>query len=127
MGTKLMEITPQYRSFVDDQVLTSGQLNEFIDYFEDQDRLTRVCLVGVGVACGFKVSVNNQNSLLTITQGCGVTTDGDLLKLQKNIKDSAETSIVLENVKHSHFRDLEDDKAKYKHLKNGNATVALWD
>ena len=48
MGTKLMEITPQYRSFVDDQVLTSGQLNEFIEYFEDQDRLTRVCLVGVG-------------------------------------------------------------------------------
>ena len=127
MGTKLMEITPQYRSFVDDQVLTSGQLNEFIDYFEDQDRLTRVCLVGVGVACGFKVSVNNQNSLLTITQGCGVTTDGDLLKLQKNIKDSAETSIVLENVKYSHFRDFEDDKAKYKHFKNGNSTIDLWE
>ncbi len=127
MGTKLMEITPQYRSFVDDQVLTSGQLNEFINYFEDQDRLTRVCLVGVGVACGFKVSVNNQNSLITITQGCGVTTDGDLLKLQKSIKDSSETSIALENVKYSHFQDFEDDKAKYKHFKNGNATIDLWE
>ena len=127
MGTKLMEITPQYRSFVDDQVLTSGQLNEFIEYFEDQDRLTRVCLVGVGVACGFKVSVNNQNSLITITQGCGVTTDGDLLKLQKSIKNSFDISIVLESIKYSHFRDFEDDKAKYKHFKNGNATIDLWE
>lgn len=127
MSTKLMEITPQYRSFVDDQVLTSGQLNEFIEYFEDQDRLTRVCLVGVGVACGFKVSVNNQNSLITITQGCGVTTDGDLLKLQKSIKDSSETSIVLESIKYSHFRDFEDDKPKYKHFKNGNTTIDLWE
>ncbi|MBK5212349.1 MAG: hypothetical protein JJE55_01660 [Flavobacteriaceae bacterium] len=127
MSTKLLEITPQYRSFVDDQVLTSGQLNEFIEYFEDQDRLTRVCLVGVGVACGFKVSVNNQNSLITISQGCGVTTDGDLLKLQKSIKDSSETSIVLESIKYSHFRDFEDDKSKYKHFKNGNTTIDLWE
>lgn len=127
MGTKLMEITPQYRSFVDDQVLTSGQLNEFIAYFEDQDRLTRVCLVGVGVACGFKVSVNNQNSLVTVTQGCGVTTDGDLLKLQKSIKNSSDTSIVLESIKYSHFIDFEDDKAKYKHFRNGNATIDLWE
>ncbi len=127
MGNKLMEITPQYRSFVDDQVLTSGQLNEFIKYFEDQDRLTRVCLVGVGVACGFKVSVNNQNSLVTVTQGCGVTTDGDLLKLQKSIKNSSVTSIVLESIKYSHFRDFDDDKAKYKHFRNGNATIDLWE
>ncbi|MAP80895.1 MAG: hypothetical protein CL526_07380 [Aequorivita sp.] len=127
MSTKLLEITPQYRSFVDDQVLTSGQLNEFIDYFEDQDRLTRVCLVGVGVACGFKVSVNNQKTLVTITQGCGITTDGDLLKLQKNIKNSSDTSIVLENIKYSHFQDFEDENANYKHFINEEDTIDLWE
>ncbi|MCG2418340.1 hypothetical protein K8089_04840 [Aequorivita sp. F47161] len=127
MSTKLLEITPQYRSFVDDQVLTSGQLNEFIEYFEDQDRLTRVCLVGVGLACGFKVSVNNQKNLVTLTQGCGVTTDGDLLKLQKSIKDSSDTSIVLERLKYSHFRDFEDEDAKYKHFRNENTIIDLWE
>ncbi|WGF91813.1 hypothetical protein [Aequorivita marisscotiae] len=127
MSTKLLEITPQYRSFVDDQVLTSGQLNEFIEYFEDQDRLTRVCLVGVGLACGFKISVNNAKTLITITQGCGVTTDGDLLKLQQNIKNSSDTSIDIESITYSHFTDFEDDKAKYKHFKNENNTIDLWE
>ena len=49
MKSKLLEITPQYNSFVDDQVLTSHQLNEFIEYFNEQDRLTRVCLSGIGL------------------------------------------------------------------------------
>mgnify|MGYP003111735012 FL=1 len=36
MRSLLQQITPDYRTFVDDQVLTSGQLNEFLEYFEDQ-------------------------------------------------------------------------------------------
>jgi len=54
MNAKLDNITTQYRKFNENQVLTEGQLNEFIDYFEDQDRLSRTQLSGVGIVCGFK-------------------------------------------------------------------------
>lgn len=55
MAAKLTEITTQYHTFVDDQVLTKDQLNGFISYFEDQDRMTRAFLHGVGTVCGFKL------------------------------------------------------------------------
>ncbi len=126
MSTKLLEITPQYRSFVDDQVLTSGQLNEFLSYFEDQDRLSRVCLNGVGLVCGFEIESDKETSI-TISQGCGITTDGDLLKLQLPIKDKEETSIVLESITYTHYKAFEDANAKYPHFKAGNGTLPLWE
>jgi len=42
METKLTDITTNYSKFVDNQVLTKDQLNAFIDYFDDQDRLSRI-------------------------------------------------------------------------------------
>ena len=38
MNAKLNDITTQYRRFNENQALTDTQLNEFLDYFEDQDR-----------------------------------------------------------------------------------------
>ena len=70
-----------YRRFVPDQVLTASQLNDVIDHFERQDRLTRICLSGVGIACGLKVSFK-RNSLIKISKGCAVTTDGDLISYE---------------------------------------------
>jgi len=74
---KLTDITLEYNSFVDSQVLTAKQLNDIVEFFEDQQRLTRTCLIGVGLVCGlsFKGDANG----ITIGKGCGVTTDGDLL------------------------------------------------
>lgn len=56
MANKLSTITTQYHTYKVDQVLTHTQLNESIAFFEDQDRLTRVFLNGVGIVCGFNVS-----------------------------------------------------------------------
>ena len=61
MASKLQEITTKYHTFVDNQVLTKDQLNEFVTYFDDQDRLTRVFLNGVGVVCGFRISRSGTN------------------------------------------------------------------
>lgn len=130
MKSKLMEITPQYNSFVDDQVLTSHQLNEFIEYFNEQDRLTRVCISGVGLVCGFKITIE-ENDYLTVSQGCGITTDGDLLKLQEDVEEASTKStkdsknIILESVTFSHFKEFTDEKAKYAHFKNGSNTIDL--
>lgn len=73
----LDKITTGYSVFEKDQVLTHDQLNSVADYFDDQTRLTRVKLLGVGIVCGLRVSI--QGSKIVLTRGAGVTTDGDLL------------------------------------------------
>ena len=103
---KLEEITTQYRSFVPDQVLTAEQLNTIIDYFEDQNRLTRVCLSGVGIVCGLDLTYV-ENTSINISEGCGVTTDGDLVKYDGKT--------------YTHFKLFEDRDAEYsKFQDNGN-------
>lgn len=113
MATKLNIITKQYRSFVNDQVLTADQLNNLIHYFENQDRLTRVCLNGVGIACGFIVSINSNNEI-AVTQGCGVTTDGDLIKLQKPVQGETTSKIDFKEVKFTLAREFKDTNVKYE-------------
>ncbi len=131
MSTKLFQITPQFNLFVDDQVLTSHQLNEFLEYFNEQDRLSRIFLNGVGIVCGFEVSLAQATSEITVNQGCAVTTDGDLLKLVKDIdnpeaKLSKDTKTMdVESILFSHYKPFIDDKAKYAHFKKGAGTVSL--
>lgn len=73
----LDEITTGFSVFEKDQVLTASQLNSVADYFDDQTRLTRTQLLGVGIACGLRASV--QGRLVRLGKGMGVSTDGDLL------------------------------------------------
>ncbi|WP_066439409.1 PKD domain-containing protein [Chryseobacterium sp. CCH4-E10] len=146
MNTKLDNVTTQYRKFNVNQVLTEGQLNEFIDYFEDQDRLSRTHLSGVGVVCGFKsiyfdasvtkdtvkqifkieeddIDLKDYIDTIAITQGTGVTTDGDLITLrQKTLKiipDSdkkfVETAIDFKANAYKYYRIYEDAQ-DYKHF-----------
>ncbi|HVZ42078.1 MAG TPA: hypothetical protein VHI13_22555 [Candidatus Kapabacteria bacterium] len=75
----LEQISTGYTVFEKDQVLTHEQLNSLADYADDQIRLTRVKLLGVGLACGLRVSL--ANATVSVTRGVGVTTDGDLLYL----------------------------------------------
>lgn len=116
MTTKLSEITTQYRTFVDDQVLTKDQLNEFISYFEDQDRLSRIYLHGVGIVCGFKLK-NVSNQSITITQGVGVTTDGDLITLLQPVLESTLQTTQLKELVFKHYRKFEDKFASYSSFK----------
>lgn len=75
----LATVSTGYTVFEADQVLTHDQLNSVADYADDQIRLSRVRLGGVGVACGLAASVSG--STVRVTGGVGVTTDGDLLAL----------------------------------------------
>ncbi|AUC16941.1 hypothetical protein BTO06_18090 [Tenacibaculum sp. SZ-18] len=127
METKLKDITTEYSKFNTNQVLTAKQLNAFIDYFDDQDRLSRIALNGIGIACGFQLTpeYNADNSAiqsLIISQGVGVTTDGDLVQfhdlLEKNLKSK----------KFRFYRKFEDDKAKYpKFLSSQSNQYDLWE
>src|SRR5215218_8245760 len=73
---RLEGISTGYSVFEKDQVLTHDQLNSVSEYADDQIRLTRVGLLGVGIACGLRPSLSGNT--VRVTKGVGVTTDGDL-------------------------------------------------
>jgi hypothetical protein len=79
-------ISNHYRVFEEDQILTHDQLNDLAGYLDDQDRLTRVSLMGVGIVCGLRVALDGGS--VTVTRGVGVTTDGDLIRLPAGLSFS---------------------------------------
>ena len=141
MNTKLDNVTTQYRKFNDNQALTEGQLNEFLDYFEDQDRLSRTRLNGVGIVCGFKTSfvdsvlvpgelgktrpgpIEDNSNTLAITQGAGVTTDGDLIMLRRSSTPSV-AEINFNTNFYKYYREY-DDVAEYKNFSIGGNQIPL--
>jgi hypothetical protein len=73
----LEDVESGYAVFEKDQVLTPEQLNSLTTYLDDQGRLTRVALLGVGIACGLWPSLDGNE--VTLGHGVGTTTDGDLV------------------------------------------------
>jgi hypothetical protein len=67
----------KYPQFVPDQLLTSEHLNDLFNYLEEQGRLTRTNLVGIGIVCGLEVSSDGNS--VTISKGVGVTSEGYLV------------------------------------------------
>lgn len=128
MASKLTDLTTSYDTFVDNQVLTSGALNKFINYFEDQDRLTRVTMIGVGIVCGFDVSMDLLSSPLQIIvkQGMGITTDGDALYLRKPGSEEPLKSLDLKEIRYTHFLPFDDDNAHYEQFIYGGNQLPLW-
>jgi hypothetical protein len=72
-----------YAVFEANQVLTSDHLNDDFNYLDEQERLTRANLSGIGIVCGLEVSVTGDASHMTviISKGCGVTSEGYLIVL----------------------------------------------
>ena len=135
MATKLTTVTGHYHSYVADQMLTHYQLNESIDYFEDQNRLNRIFLTGTGIACGFKISTNAVYDTITITQGTGITTDGDLIKLKKETNKPLASlikqklfSIDFDKIDYKSYKVFDNDKGNYTpFLDNSNVILPLWE
>ncbi len=113
MTTTLEAITTNFRRFTQNQVLTEGHLNQIVDYFDDQIRLSRTCLSGVGIVCGFQVSCDESTSEITITQGVGVTTDGDLMHLFET-KEDGTLSIDLESITYKGYQTYDNSQAQYR-------------
>lgn len=145
MNTKLDNVTTQYRKFNDNQALTEGQLNEFIDYFEDQDRLSRTRLSGVGIVCGFKseyieleispsltekmsrpgdIDIEIPLDTIMITQGAGVTTDGDLITLRQAAGKKSEAVIDFDAKNYRYYRNYVDVLG-YEHFRIGGQQIPL--
>ncbi|MEP7110786.1 MAG: hypothetical protein ABI760_22520 [Ferruginibacter sp.] len=86
-----------YPKFVANQVLTSDNLNDLFGYLDEQGRMTRTNLIGIGIVCGLQVKTGTDGDGLniTITKGCGVTSAGYLVSVPElkfhhyNIFDAA--------------------------------------
>ncbi|AWW32988.1 hypothetical protein DN752_24275 [Echinicola strongylocentroti] len=129
MANKLSTITTQYHTYKVDQVLTHTQLNESIAFFEDQDRLTRVFLNGVGIVCGFNVS-RPYSGTVRISQGIGVTTDGDMLKLLQESNDPEQPGLEMVSgaVDYTFYREFEDLNGNYtKFTKDDDSQISLYE
>jgi hypothetical protein len=69
-----MTIANTYPVFEADQVLTNDHLNSLVNYLDQQDRLTRMKLVGSGIVCGLEIEP--ATSEIKISKGCAVTSQG---------------------------------------------------
>jgi hypothetical protein len=110
--TSLDTISHEYTVFEADQVLTHEQLNGVVDYLSDQDRLTRVDLVGVGIYCGLRAALAGNR--VKLTRGVGVTTDGDIAR-------------VPADVEYTHYRRYSDNAPLYPKLVPGGTPLRTWE
>ena len=70
-----------YPEFVADQILTAHDLNESFNYLDEQERLTRIKLLGMGIVCGLQIKTNTAGTEITISKGVGVTSYGYLISM----------------------------------------------
>lgn len=69
-----------YPVFQANQVLTSGHLNDLFDYLDEQTRLTRANLIGIGIVCGLEIKLDTSSGTsIRLSRGCGVTSMGYLI------------------------------------------------
>lgn len=101
----MSNLSNTYPVFEDNQVLTSSQLNDLAIYLDQQTRLTRTKLIGVGVLCGLKPAYDAVANLLNITSGTGVTTEGYLLQLTDTSFDRYRVYTLADGVNYPPFMD----------------------
>ena len=70
-----------YPVFEANQVLTNNHLNGVLNYLDEQDRLSRANLHGIGVVCGLEVSATGtpNHQTVVISRGGGITSEGYLV------------------------------------------------
>jgi hypothetical protein len=66
--------------FEANQVLASGHLNDVFAYLDEQTRLTRSNLIGIGIVCGLDIGLDTSTGVsIRLSRGCGVTSEGYLI------------------------------------------------
>lgn len=69
----------KYPEFVPDQLLTSENLNDLFGWVDEQGRMTRTNLLGIGIVCGLEVKPNAAGTSIVMTKGTGITSEGYLI------------------------------------------------
>lgn len=101
-----------YPEFVADQILSSDHLNRLFGYLDEQQRLTRANLLGIGIVCGLDVKMNTAGTQLTITKGSGITSKGYLVSISDSTYFGYKEYDISRNHTYSLFTDIfADDPA----------------
>lgn len=74
-------VNDNYPVFEANQVLTNIHLNDIFSYLDEQERLTRANLIGIGIVCGLEIrhETTGDNVTIHVTKGCGITSEGYLI------------------------------------------------
>ncbi len=100
-----------YPKFVADQVLTSDNLNDLFGYLDEQGRMTRTNLSGIGIVCGLEVKTAPDGSSITITKGVGVTSSGYLVSVPE-VTYTKRTTAIFDAVKCEYYSKFVNIAAK---------------
>ncbi len=74
--------------FEANQILSSKHLNDLRDFLDQQDRLTRVRLIGQGIVKGFEANLINRagtGSCVQVGAGLAVTSEGHLIESEQRV------------------------------------------
>ncbi len=104
-----------YPFFDANQVLTKDHLNRVVEYLDEQERLTRANLVGIGISCGLDPKLDNAAGWVSIAKGCAVTSLGYLLIEQDDVTLTG----------YREFKLPEGDR--YDPFKLGSGQLPLWE
>lgn len=114
-------IQDKYPIFEANQVLTSRHLNEVFDYLNEQERLTRANLIGIGIECGLdiRLEINGSDKTIHLSQGCGVSTAGYILIEPQDL-------VLVSYQKYTLPLDIEYPQFKYDSAGN-SVQYQLWE
>ncbi len=96
--SSLKDIQDKYPIFEANQVLTNRHLNAVFDYLDKQERLTRTHLIGIGIVCGCEVTWDGSKNEIIIRKGCGVTSEGYLVKTPELLLNAQKSYLSSEPV-----------------------------
>ena len=106
----------QYPVFQANQVLTSRSLNDAFDYLDEQTRLTRANLIGIGIVCGLEIKLDlSAGTAIALSRGCGVTSEGYLILEPEDVPLVAYRPYTL------------PDDIDYPPFKDGNTPYTMWE
>ncbi len=122
-------IQTSYPVFESGQVLTSGHLNDLVEYLEQADRLTRNKLVGIGIVCGFEVCYEPTPNQIRLSAGCAVTSKGYLIVQDECLLDRVlPYTLPVPSLEEATLGQIEEARYEFFHTGNGNGDqVELWE
>ena len=110
----MSQIISTYPIFEGSQVLTSTQLNQLTAYLDQQGRLTRSKLIGIGIVCGMQVQPLAQG--LQISKGLGITSEGFLIQVGNFNASHYRPYTLPEGVVYKPFKDVDHEVSLFELL-----------
>ncbi len=116
-------VNDNYPVFEADQVLSQKHLNKLISYLEEQDRASRIHLLGMGIVCGLQVNKPNATTVV-INCGTGITSLGYLIPFDVGNYTHFKETTISDNFlspdieEHEYLSDLYQYTQMYQPFKN---------